>query len=71
MPSQTSFFPNYKIEKEEFIQLLYKIYRSKCPLNDANFNALCSAASKLGNDLLLWPLYQNIINDNLVREMIF
>uniref|UniRef100_A0A914LDW5 BTB domain-containing protein n=1 Tax=Meloidogyne incognita TaxID=6306 RepID=A0A914LDW5_MELIC len=63
MPPCTSFFPDYNMEREEFIQLLYKIYRSKCPLNDDNFRALCSAASKLGNELLLWPLYKNIVND--------
>ncbi|CAK5073705.1 unnamed protein product [Meloidogyne enterolobii] len=63
MPPCTSFFPDYNMEREEFIQLLYRIYRSKCPLNDDNFRALCSAASKLGNELLLWPLYKNIVND--------
>ncbi|KAL7070314.1 hypothetical protein ACQ4LE_010591 [Meloidogyne hapla] len=63
-PPCTSFFPDYNMEREEFIQLLYKIYRSKCPLNDNNFRALCSAASKLGNELLLWPLCQNIVNDS-------
>jgi len=68
MPPCTSFFPDYNMEREEFIQLLYKIYRSKCPLNDDNFRALCSAASKLGNELLLWPLYKNIVNDTSVNS---
>lgn len=50
------------VTREQLLEMLYQVYRTKRPLH-TDFNALCAASTKLCNQLLLWPLCQEIIKD--------
>lgn len=54
-------FP-YNISREQLLGMFYLVYGAKRPLN-VDFSSLCAATTKFGNELLLWPLCQEVIKD--------
>jgi hypothetical protein len=51
----------YNVSKEQFLELLYQIYRTGRPIN-SNLEELSVAATKLGCELILWPLCRAMAN---------
>jgi hypothetical protein len=69
IPPHGSFDVQSGVNREQFLELLYQVYRTNRPVW-ADLKTLCDAVNKLGGPILLWKLRQFFVDDSQVYSLV-